>query len=178
MKTFLITGNRAEGKTSFIELLVHLISHKKIDASGFISKGRVNEDGLKDFYLKPLKGGEEIILASKFSQLHFKDYGYYYFNEKALETGENIILHSIKKQCPVIVLDEIGPVELQKNGWYKAVQKIIESHKGIFILSTRRRLIQRVAEFFHLKTYIVIDIKKTSPEKTAEEIITAVQNMD
>jgi len=178
MKTFLITGNRAEGKTSFIELLVDLISRNNIDATGFISRGRLKKDGSKDFYLQSLTGGREIILATKRPKADFKDYNYFYFNENALEIGESIINHSLKNKSPVIVLDEIGPVEFQKKGWYKALQRITESHKGILILSTRRRLVNRVPDFFRLKDYQIIDIRKTSPEKTAEVIISSLQKKD
>jgi len=55
------------------------------------------------------------------------------------------------------VIDEIGPLELNNEGWAKQLKLLLNTDKEIFI-TVRTALVQRVISFFDLKNFMVINI--------------------
>jgi len=170
MKTFIITGEREGGKTLFIRDLYQYLESKKIPAHGFISKGIFTGDGCKDFEIHALHTGKNIHLASRKETGGYKKYGRFYFNPSAIRFGELILQEAVRKRIRVILIDEIGPIELNDGVWSNMLQNIISRHKKILVITVRKKLIHEVIEKFQINNYRIKDINTSTVKETAEEI--------
>jgi nucleoside-triphosphatase THEP1 len=80
--------------------------------------------------------------------------GGFKFSREAFERASHIIDHAINKGW--LVIDEIGPLELNKEGFYEILRKALENHTHQLLIVVRESLLPRVTEFFQVKSYDVI----------------------
>lgn len=170
-KIFIITGTREGGKTLFLSDLFDFLSLFEKKISGFISRGSFNEEGQKDFILKNLKTGSEIPLASRNELQGYYQSGNFFFNPEAVEAGNAIITDALLEPEKIIILDEIGPMELSEEIWHDSFMRILNNYKGILIFSTRKRMIERIIEKYKIHEAFIEDIEQSSPRKIGDSIL-------
>ncbi len=172
---FIITGTREAGKTLFLsDLFDHLrLFEEKI--CGFLSKGIWTPSGSKDFVLKDLCSADEIHLASRSKKPGYIPAGRFYFNPEAIKSGKKIIDQAILARSEVILIDEIGPLELMGKVWYQPFMKILEEYPGILVFSSRKRMIDKIIEKFGIYEAFVEDIEQTNPRKTGDAIVSILK---
>lgn len=128
----MISGMPGVGKTS---LLKAVLSRLSLSAGGFISE-ELREDGERvGFALKTLDG-KEGILAHKFKPTPHR-FGKYYIN---MDDLEKIAVKSVEDAIAnkeIIVIDEIGKMELASQLFREVTKKALDSPK--LLLATLHR---------------------------------------
>ncbi len=168
---FIISGPRSSGKTMFLSDIYSFLSLFENDIRGFISYGTFNDDGQKDFILKALGTNAEIHLASRKPAPDYIRAGDFYFNPEAIKEGNDIILSAIADKAPILMIDEIGPLELMEQIWHESFQQVLKQFNGILIFTCRRKMIENVVEKFKITEAFVEEVQKTSPRKSGEAIM-------
>lgn len=158
MKVIIITGEREGGKTHWLSKFFHLFTDKSKKAGGFLSPGRTNENGDKDFDLMDLSTGKTMPLASRCKKEGYIRLGRFYFNPGAFDFGNQIIDTALKEKCDILIMDEIGPVELNENAWHNALRKVCSEFNGTLFISVRKRLVEAVMEKFSFRNAEIVDI--------------------
>lgn len=171
IKTFIITGGVNDGKTLFIKDLYDFLILFEHNVQGFLSKGSYTENGNKDFKLIDLSDNSEIHLSSRQAIHDYFPAGKFFFNQQAVEKGMHIVDNAIRSKCDILILDEIGPIELHEEVWFPAVKKILSEFNGILVFSVREKLIEAVIEKFKIHEAFIEDIEQTTPRKTGESIL-------
>lgn len=167
MNVIIVTGEREGGKTRFLNELFENFLKKGKSVGGFLSLGTFNNEGERDFELMDLSSGIKIPLASRSPSNSYLLLGRFFFNPLAIKFGNEIILNAMNKNVDVIIMDEIGPVELEGNAWFNALNKVLSEYEGKLFISVRKRLVEAVIEKFSLRNATVIDISQSeslSPE--------------
>jgi nucleoside-triphosphatase len=95
----------------------------------------------------------------------------FYFNPKGFAFGKGILSPDNLQNTEIIVIDEIGPFELQGKGWRKAIDKLLVETNKPMIWVCRESILKEIVEGFNLQSYQVIDILKEVPDKIASGII-------
>ncbi len=173
MKTFIVTGEREGGKTSFQINLYKELSKSDKNLCGFLSIGEIDKDNNKDFILHNLVSGENKHLASRNGRSNYEKYGDFYFNPIAIHYGNTIIAKALKKKCDIFMLDEIGPFELEGYVWHDSLKKIISCHQGGLIISVRRRLIKKTVAYFRMNKPVVFNIHEISPAEASKNVLSS-----
>jgi nucleoside-triphosphatase THEP1 len=175
---FIITGNREGGKTGYLEDMVDFLSVFDIRLSGFLSKGVFTSDGQKDFMLKSLVDKKEVHLASRKHRENYYKAGRFFFNPDAILLGEKIIESSISQKTDLLIIDEIGPIELSEKIWFKSLTEAFDKLSGVVVISVRMRLLDAVREKFQIYEAFVHDITVSSPRVTGESILSLLKSRD
>lgn len=175
IKTIIITGDIDGGKSLFIKDLYDFIVLFEKDIRGFYSKGVLKNDGIKDFILVDLNSSQEIHLSTRIPRFDYISAGKFFFNPEALKIGNNIIEKAIASSSDILIIDEIGPVELSDKIWFKSFKKILSEYEGILVFSTRKKLIEPVIEKFKVHEAFIEDIERTTPRKTGEAILSLLK---
>lgn len=81
--------------------------------------------------------------------------GPYRFYEEAIRHIELEVRRMIEYSIEPIYLDEIGMLEIQKQGFYAIFQEMVDSNLDC-VVSARHDLIEQIVETFHIKQYKIL----------------------
>ena len=75
--------------------------------------------------------------------------GRYRFSAAAFTRAGVILMEAMGRQ-PILVVDEIGPLELQGKGFAHVVRALIQHLSGTLVLVVREELLQDVKDYFQI----------------------------
>jgi nucleoside-triphosphatase THEP1 len=109
--------------------------------------------------IEPGNTNEELLQVGQFS-----------FYASAFEKANEILLESIPHSSSLLVIDEVGKLELEKKGLFPSVEFAIKNHQFTSgkkaILVIRDSLVESAISFFNIKEYMLVhkaeEILKTS----------------
>ena len=125
MKHILLTGKPRTGKTTLIKRIIEDLN----SCGGFYTDEIIKNNQRRGFRIRTLEG-KEGILASRDLKSKFK-LGKYRINIKDLdEIGVKAIEEALETK-DIIVIDEIGKMELFSDKFKAAVEKTLDSGKSL-----------------------------------------------
>lgn len=164
----IVTGGLGEGKSTFIDGLVSLLSKEKgLAFRGFIAKG-IGEPPLRDGYtLKVLPDGNELLLCKRVSACGLPNKSFEFENEVIRNlTAELTSL----KQNEVLVIDEVGRMELYGEVWAELIEHHLTRTNNIVLFSVRRENLMHVVNRWNLSNAYLFDIAKVNLADAANSI--------
>ena len=128
-QVYLLTGRPGTGKTSLIK---QVAARMKDKAGGFYTE-EIRTQGVREGFRLVTLDGEEAILAhvSIHSPYRVSKYG---VDIDALDRVGVPALHRAAQQCDLVIIDEIGKMELFSADFRKTVSQMVEG--GTRILGT------------------------------------------
>lgn len=166
-RVYILTGERESGKSTFLEEFIHLFRDAGYCCSGIVTPSLINADGTKGYRWLHIPSKRTEILAISDEEEGWIPQGDYYFSPKSFEMGTSMLQCS--DSC-LVVLDEIGKLELKGEGWSSALNYLLK-RPIILVLCVRKNAIEGLKErwdFIPLATY---DISETTPREIVNEII-------
>lgn len=168
----ILTGPVHSGKTSFLKK-IHRRWRKKIPLAGYLSPAHFENNIHTGYDLLELESGALHPFIRNKGKKEWERVGSWYFLPGKIELAKKIIFNS-KPQFPLIV-DEIGPLEMQGNGVRPAVEKILtSSSERFFLFVARDFILNEVSELVGhllLQKPHVFDIRDTKQLQELEAII-------
>lgn len=166
---YIVAGNQREGKTTFLKQVIEKLNENQVKVEGFIAEG-IDHDGIRmGFKLINVSSGKGMVLCNINGNAEWEKTGKYYFNPDGLKFGKNIL----KKLSAntIVVIDEIGPLEMEGGGWADSIQKILAKYDNTMIWVVRRNLTEQIIQSFDLNNVSILDISKYSPEELVNSIL-------
>jgi nucleoside-triphosphatase len=173
-RILLLTGTPGVGKTTVVMKVVDSLRAKGYQVGGMVSR-EVRSNGVRvGFELIDLASGRSGWLA-RVDAGTGPSVGKYRVNLGDLESiGANAIICAAEK-CEVVVIDEIGPMELFSESFSEAVQRAVNGAKLVIAVvhqSTRNNLIDSVknrpdAELFR----VTVDNRSTFAEVITKKAV-------
>lgn len=149
-RILIITGEVNSGKTSTVEKLISNLYAEQKTIGGVYSKGLFSGKEKIGFKLIDIKSGDAKQLASiQFDNNFNLNHGKYYFKPEVFEEYNTKILSVFDSD--VIIIDEVGKLELVEKGFFPSVQYLINDFTGKIIMVVRKSLAKKVLKKFHLK---------------------------
>lgn len=179
---FLLSGPVEAGKTAYLEKLAVLVEAAGIGPCGFLCNGIFIEGEKMGFKLLNLQTGREQFFAGKKEFLEGKEqevgwinYGRYYFDPEGFKQGEqwieNMLRYPMNKVRGLIIIDEVGPLELDAKGWSTSLDKLVHLEHGIQLWSVREKSLPAVMKKWKIRDDRVIYMNRESPEQSAGKLI-------
>ena len=166
---FLVTGGVGEGKTSFLQHLVSRLQQRKIRTAGFLAQGIVEGEEKKGYALLDLASGETRPFSEarkKHGRIHT---GRFTFNRETVRWGEDLLWNAVSsgRDHTVIILDEIGPLELKGKGWARALDNLLRNSNTTQVWSVRSRSVAAVVRAWNFTPARIIEVGRGSPDELA-----------
>lgn len=151
-KVILITGNKGEGKTTKLRGIARILKQEKIPVVGFLATAEINNGHRNTYKLSDINTGISNQLCSSIPQQNHQKIGKFYFNEETLKLG-NSILNNIGNEKKVVIIDEIGPFELQEKLWHLPLLYQLNKTTNVVIISVRNSLVEDVIKKYSITNY-------------------------
>ncbi len=159
----IITGDIRQGKTGFLRKVTDVLSRDKIRLSGFLSLGIDRKGERMGFDLYDLRKSVSTELCTRIPSHDRVHYGSFYFNPEGLRKGQEILDPENLSDTKVVIIDEIGPLELSNKGWSRSIEVLCNSMQILQIWVVRRSVIKHVIRKWKTGDIYVADISIDSP---------------
>jgi len=141
-KRFLLSGEREIGKTTLLLALKEQAQKAGFDVGGVISPAVFEAGSKKGIDLLDLHSGKQIRLASlneaepdsQIATIHWA------FDVSALQYGNEVLGHATP--CDLLIVDELGPIELVRGqGWQNGIKGIESKDYRVAVIVIRPSLL-------------------------------------
>jgi nucleoside-triphosphatase THEP1 len=164
-KHILITGEVHQGKSSFMNELADKLKQKEFKIAGFLAPALFANGERIGYSLLSLSDGTQITVASKLFQPGWQKTRRFWFNPQAFESGKNWVENALANEIDLIIIDEIGPLEIAGEGWDSLLRKTTDNCNCLQIWVVRKQLLDQVIERYELKNPAVLAIDSTTTEE-------------
>ena len=175
----LLTGKPGVGKTTVLTKAVSILKKEGFNIGGIISR-EVRESGIRvGFEILDLASEKRGWLA-QLNQTTGPKVGKYRVNLEDLEKiGAQAIIHAVENS-QVVVIDEIGPMELFSEKFKSATRKALESTKTVLAVvhwKARDKLIEDAKNMKDSEMYVVtLENRNDLSQIIADKAIKALEN--
>lgn len=140
--TYMLTGPVHSGKTSFLQELTQTWKEKGFNLDGFLSVAQWQDKKHIGYDLFDLKNEQSIPFIRKTGHPGWTSTGPYFFIPQGLRKAGHIINRGYN--ASLLVVDEIGPLEMEGKGLWPALKKVIFSKQCRILLVVRNNILGEI----------------------------------
>lgn len=137
---FILTGPIHSGKTTLLKKVVQELKEQKHRVDGFLSETVWEKEEIVGYDLFDLKKDRAIPFIRRKGEKEWQKVGSYFFIPQSLAEAENIILSG--KEADILVVDEVGPLELSGKGFWPVLKQVIFQPLNSYLLVTRKNILE------------------------------------
>ena len=127
-------------KTTLLKNVVRELRGQKYRLEGFLSEAVRRKKETVGYDLFDLKEEKSIPFIRKTGEKDWQKIGSYFFIPQSLEEAEKIILRG--KEADILVVDEVGPLELSGKGFWPALKRVVFQPLNSYLLVIRKNIIE------------------------------------
>jgi nucleoside-triphosphatase THEP1 len=166
----IITGDIHQGKTGVAQKVVTILLDQGVNIGGFLAIGR-DEDGVRTgFSIKEIETNKTMELCSVKKEKTSITTGHFNFSEETIRWGNDILAPENLKNKQLVVIDELGPLELAGKGWAGAIEKICEQNPLPQVWIARKGIIDKISRKWNVGNIYIYNISVDSPDDIAGKL--------
>ncbi len=166
----IITGDIQQGKTSFVKVIIQHLQQKKYRISGFLALAVMEGEYRSGFDLYNIQTSEMTGLCTLKPTHGWIKQGSFYFNPLGLQKGNEILSGIISDHAHLVVVDEVGPLELSNQGWAKAMGDLCQTTQIPQLWVVRKSLVDKVARNWNVGDVFIFDIVNDTSEAVINKL--------
>ncbi|NLN31068.1 MAG: DUF2478 domain-containing protein [Bacteroidales bacterium] len=170
-KIFIVCGPRGKGKTTFLRKIIEQLREKNLSVSGIIAEVLTDGPVLKGYDIVNLETGERHAFLRNEDKYGYDRIGRFYICPGGLEEGKTLFAGLITAVTDIVVIDEIGHLELRGGGWHDSLTDLLGKSGHNILMTVRREYVEKIRNKWNLEDVIVFDVRKSDPRKTVHTII-------
>lgn len=171
-----LTGEVHEGKTGAARYLSDCLKTKGFDVQGILSPGVFENGERVSFESENIKTGEKKPLAVRHKSKRRFPFGRYRFNAETLKHDNRLIRDICKSQADLLIIDEIGPLELAEKGRFKGLNTAIKQKDLLQLWIIRKNKLNEASAKWQLASGNIWNIHKQKPSEICREIEKKLRN--
>ena len=169
-EVIIITGDIQQGKTTFTRKITEILKDKGKSIDGFLAIA-VHENGKRiGFDLHNLRSGLQSELCRTTPHQGWLKQGIFYFDPEGIKIGKEILVSVNPESSELVVIDEIGPMELNDQGWGISIEKLCRSAVPSHLWVVRRNLVDLISRKWNVGTIYIFDVGKDTTEEAARKL--------
>jgi len=172
---FIITGSVGEGKTAFVKNLINEFGQNGIEADGIITERIIENDITTGYDLVEISGGKRTRFLRQEGDCGPDRIGRFTICSEGLNAGNEKFRHVSEKQGVVIIIDEVGLLELEGKGWADFVTAILNNKKNHLLITVRTSYLDVVINKWNPKNCLVRNVNEGKLSDVTAEIIKTIK---
>jgi nucleoside-triphosphatase THEP1 len=167
---FILSGKINEGKTTLVKEIISELQSGGIRVRGIFSPGNKNDSDRNSYFAEDISSHTRKLLCSEVKLPEAFRQGRYYFSEAGILFGNKILIDSLDQPVDIIVIDELGPLEINDKGWTPAINKLLKSSKVPHLWVVRENLVNAMTRKWNVGKVFVFHIN----EEKVPEIVNTI----
>jgi nucleoside-triphosphatase THEP1 len=170
-KILILTGSIRGGKTTFARELTGFLKKEKIRVAGILSERVMEGSSTTGYDIVNIQTGERWAFLRQGSEESMERIGRFVISQGGLESGRRI-LHSLAgKEKQIVIIDEVGLLELKDGGWAGCITNLLTGPSPYILMTVRDIYVEDVKKKWDLDNAEVIDISNADPVSTFKLIL-------
>ncbi|MCU0457284.1 MAG: DUF2478 domain-containing protein, partial [Bacteroidales bacterium] len=169
------TGSQGEGKTAFVKKLIGLLNENGIKTGGILSERVMTGTETTGYDIVNISTGERSVFLRRDEDFGYEKIGRFSINPAGLEAGIAALESSAAGRLQIIIVDEVGRLELQGRGWTQELDRLLKVPGCNIMISVRDVFVDQVKEKWELADALTISISDLKYSEAAESIIKAIR---
>jgi nucleoside-triphosphatase THEP1 len=123
-RVVILTGERGAGKSSLCLALAERARQAGMTVGGIVCLGDGTGERREGYRVKNLLTGEVRPLARRSDAEEGIRCGSYLFDPEGIQFGRRALEQAIESGVPLLIVDEVGPLELNGEGWAPVLERL------------------------------------------------------
>jgi nucleoside-triphosphatase THEP1 len=170
-KVFIITGSVREGKTTFVKNLIEFFRKNNISTGGIISERVMTDSRTTGYDVVNIETGEKTIFLRQNEESGSEKIGRFTISPEGLAVGRAVLHSLIMKGNSIVIIDEVGLLELQDKGWAESVRELLQKRANHILLTVRNTFVNEVKIKFEISEAIIFNISETDYQDAGRIIL-------
>jgi nucleoside-triphosphatase THEP1 len=175
-KVFIISGAKGEGKTTFTGNVADELKRNGIPVSGFLSQKVISDNQTIGYDIVDIETNDKEIFLRQNDDPDKERIGKFAIYPGGIKMGRAILDPSNLKGKRMIIIDEIGQLELDNKGWALPVMKLSETTDHYLIITVRDNFTGDVVEKFKLQEPVIFKISEIDYLAVSKLIIAKIDS--
>jgi nucleoside-triphosphatase len=168
---FIVSGGVGDGKTTYVKNLLALLKKNDISAGGIISERVMTETQTTGYDIVDIDTNDSEILLRQNDESTKERIGRFAIYDAGFRKGTTILSSTSILDKTIVVIDEIGRLELQDKGWSASLQQLIKTSENNILITVRDTLVEEVIEKFNLKEPFIYRVAETDYLNACKSIL-------
>ena len=151
--------------------LIEELRKQAFSIAGFVALSIPGDGPSGSYNILDLVSGKVLPLASRKIAKGWKQMGNFYFNPQGIQMGREILEDPLIIKNDLIVIDEVGPFELDGKVWADSLTPLLGGQKYSVLLVVREQLVSRVIQQWSLKNAMIFEIGQVKPTQVSAAIL-------
>jgi len=173
-KIFIITGKIDIGKTTFVKKLIENLKIKNIKIGGIYSQKIIENNKRIGYDLVDINTNKSIVFLRKTDNEKSEKIGIFSIFPKAIEFGIESLKPENNRANQLIIIDEIGNLELSEKAWAKSLTELLNFKKNHLLIVVREDLTEKIIEKWNLQNFSVFILHKNVNQIIENTIIDSI----
>lgn len=156
---YIITGDIGEGKTTQTRKLVELLRAGKADVKGIYTPRIMTGNQTTGYDLIDIESGSRVPFLRADNNSETRKIGRYCIIPAAVQTGLESLTGAMTGNPDVIVVDEIGKMELSNECWYEKIDGLLKV-PAILVFAVRDSFVSDIVKKWEMKEYSVLTVSE------------------
>jgi nucleoside-triphosphatase THEP1 len=175
-KVFIVTGSIRGGKTTFVKKLIELLKSYNIRVGGILSERVMDGSVTIGYDLLNIGTGEKADFLRQNGECGDETIGRFTICAKGLEVGKKILSSGIQYKNNLVIIDEVGLLEIQNKGWSDCIDDLFEKSSNHLLITVRDSFIDKVKNKWNLREVYIFNINETNYMDAGLSIIECIKS--
>ena len=154
---FIIADTVGQGKTTQIHKLVETLKSRNIAVHGVYSPRVMDNGHTLGYDIVDIATGDRATFLRLESNNGWERFGKFCICPQGLELGVKTLAHAAQSDADVIVVDEVGRMELENLGWCEIMGKLVNNSTPL-VMAIRDIFVDDIIGKWNLKNYSVFGV--------------------
>ncbi len=173
-KIFIISGSIGQGKTTQVQKIIEKLKMENIPVSGIFSPRIMENNTTVGYDIVDIATNKREKFLRKTGDRSFSKIGHYSIFPDGIKTGENALTVSKDNKGRIVVIDEVGRLELKDMGWSKNIDDLLNSTDNNLIFTVRDTYTEQVILKWNLEDCSVINVSEDSYQQISDLIASQI----
>ncbi|MCF8367547.1 MAG: nucleoside-triphosphatase [Bacteroidales bacterium] len=171
---YIVTGEQGSGKTTFLKEVILELKKEKIRIGGIVAEGYWKNNQRDRFELVNQSNGARIVYCQRTPNEGWENIRSFFINPLGQSFGEEALNPKNIRDIDLLVMDEIGPFELQGKAWAGMITLLLEEVNIPMVWVVRESLVSEV-----LKKWGIEPVKQflANTSKVSEAVVFIVKSL-
>jgi nucleoside-triphosphatase THEP1 len=169
-KIFIISGVVGEGKTTQISKIVEFLKAKNIPVGGILSPRRMENDTTIGYDVVDIATSHREQFLTLTTDPDQRSIGNYAIHPSGLQAGQAALTIETNSRNKVVVIDEVGKLELENKGWANSLNELVEHSSLHLIWSVRTTFTEQVIQKWNLQDCIIFHLSEGENPQVGQAI--------